>query len=91
VGNGIFGLGQNTLRERERQFSELDNKVVRSVKGRSNTKGEQNTKIVVDVANKKRNTRPCFEVGYVPSVVPLAGEIFGSQAHRTTNCSITLS
>jgi hypothetical protein len=52
---------------------------------------EQKAKISIDVAKKKRNTRVCFEVGYVPSVVPLAGEIFSSQAHRTTNCSITLS
>jgi hypothetical protein len=52
---------------------------------------EQKAKINVDVAKKKRNTRACFEVGYVPRAVPLAGEIFGSQAHRTTNCCITLS
>jgi hypothetical protein len=52
---------------------------------------EQKAKISIDLAKKKRNTRACFEVGYVPSVVPLAGEIFRSQAHRITNRSITLS
>jgi hypothetical protein len=52
---------------------------------------EEKAKIIVDVAKKKRNTAPCFEVGYVPSAVPHAGEDFLSQAHRTTNCSITLS
>jgi hypothetical protein len=52
---------------------------------------EQKAKISIDAAKKKRNTRACFEVGYVPSAVPLAGEIFRSQAHRTTNRCITLS
>ena len=52
---------------------------------------EQKAKISIDAAKKKRNTLACFEVGYVPSAVPLAGEIFRSQAHRTTNCCITLS
>jgi hypothetical protein len=33
----------------------------------------------------------CFEVGYVPNVVPLAGEGFRSTAHRVTNHRITLS
>lgn len=52
---------------------------------------EQKAKISVDAAKKKRNTQACYEVGYVPSAVPLAGEIFRSQAHRITNCTITLS
>jgi hypothetical protein len=34
---------------------------------------------------------PCFEVGYVPYVVPLAGEICCSTAHRITNHCISLS
>jgi hypothetical protein len=33
----------------------------------------------------------CFEVGYVPYVVLLAGESFRSTAHRNTNHRISLS
>jgi hypothetical protein len=52
---------------------------------------EEKAKITIDVAKKKRNTQPCFEVGYVPSYFPLAGESFRSTALRTTNRTITLS
>ncbi|MEQ1472605.1 MAG: hypothetical protein ABLQ96_02225 [Candidatus Acidiferrum sp.] len=52
---------------------------------------EEKAKISIDVAKKKRNTRACFEVGYVPSYFPLAGESFRSTALRTTNCITTLS
>jgi hypothetical protein len=34
---------------------------------------------------------PCFEVGYVPNVVPLAGEGLRSSAHRIISHRITLS
>jgi hypothetical protein len=40
---------------------------------------------------KSEILRTCFEVGYVPYVVPLAGESFRSTAHRITNHRITLS
>jgi hypothetical protein len=52
---------------------------------------EQKAKLVLDMANKKRNTAACFEVGYVSSSL-LSGTAFSDAAPpRGTNHSKALS
>jgi hypothetical protein len=52
---------------------------------------EEKAKIVLDLANKKRNTAACFEVGYVSSSLPIGAEFSDSTPPRFTNYSRTLS
>ena len=53
--------------------------------------GEPQAKIVLDLANKKRNTSPCLEVGYVASSLPIGAGFSDSPPPRFTNHSTTLS
>jgi hypothetical protein len=46
---------------------------------------------VLDMANKKRNTRSCFEVGYVSSSLPVGAGLSLSAPPRFTNLSRSLS
>jgi hypothetical protein len=52
---------------------------------------EQKAKYLLTWRTKSEILSPCFEVGYVPYVIPLAGESFHSTAHRIANHRITLS
>src|SRR2546425_5363635 len=52
---------------------------------------EQKAKITLDEANKKRNTSPCFEVGYVSSSLPIGAGFSDSAFPRLTNHSKSLS
>jgi hypothetical protein len=52
---------------------------------------EQKAKIILDIANKKRNTPWCFEVGYVSGSLLIVGGYCYSSAPRFTNYSRTLS
>ena len=45
----------------------------------------------LDIANKKRNTTPCFEVGYVSSSILIDGGYSYPPAPRITNRCKTLS
>jgi len=52
---------------------------------------EQKAKIILDEAKKKRNTSPCFEVGYVSSSLPIGAEFSDSTSPRFPNYGATLS
>ena len=52
---------------------------------------EEKAKIILDIANKKRNTSPCFEVGYVSGSLLIVGGYYHPSAPRFTNYSRTLS
>jgi hypothetical protein len=60
-------------------------------RGRAEQCGEDKAKIMLDEANKKRNTQACFEVGYVSSSLPIVAEFSDSTPPRFTNHSRTLS
>jgi hypothetical protein len=46
---------------------------------------------VIDIANKKRNTSPCFEVGYVSSSLLIVGGFLYPSPPRFTIHSSSLS
>jgi hypothetical protein len=52
---------------------------------------EEKAKILLDIANIKRNTSRCFEVGYVSGSLLIVGGYGYPSAPRFTNYSRTLS
>src|ERR1700693_1606643 len=87
-----IGPRKNTPYKRGRQFRDMLRRTNESRSGIArilwaNTK----RKYLLTRRTKSEILGPCFEVGYVPYVVPLAGEIFRSTAHRITNHCISLS
>jgi hypothetical protein len=88
---------ENTLRKRERQLPvELREEDLYSWKRARRVINEDGlwrieSEIMLDKANKKRNTATCFEVGYVSSSLPIDAEFSDSASPRFNNHSRTLS
>jgi hypothetical protein len=85
-----LGLGRQ-LPARVQEHSPYTARYGGQGEGQALTLNEQKAKIILDIANKKRNTARCFEVGYVSSSLPIGAAFSDSAPPRFINLSRSLS